>query len=151
MIAIMLGLAYLVALPAEGAEPTKRILACAEIDNDIARLQCFDDAVSAIRGEKPASEAQAQREFGAKGELKKELRPDEVEIDSIRASVDRIEMDGRVRIYHLDNGQAWEDVSRSRRLLLEEGDEVVIEKGFFDSYTLSPVSNNRSVKVRRIR
>jgi len=53
-------------------------------------------------------------------------------------------------VFELDNGQVWEQIG-SNRFDYSGGDRnVVIRRGLFGSFQLSPEGLNRSVGVRRI-
>lgn len=154
-------------IAAEVPEPLKK---CAQEENDTKRLACFDawlaaestnevskapETATAKRAE-PASEAPTVSppvaEVDAFGMNEKIDKDKPAEPDSITAVVTRIEEKTRgERVIHLDIGQAWEEQGASRNVLLEVGDKVVIEKGMFGSYKLSPAGSNRLIRVTRVK
>lgn len=52
--------------------------------------------------------------------------------------------------FELDNGQVWVQANTGRFDYGGADREVVIRRGFFDSFILSPEGLNRTVRVRRI-
>lgn len=154
-------------IAAEIPEPLQK---CAREESDAQRLACFDawlavettNKASKATENETAKPAEPAREapgltppvatvdaFGMNEKIDKN-KP--AEPDSITAVVTRIEQKTRgERVIHLDIGQAWEEQGSSRKVFLEVGNKVVIEKGMFESYKLSPADSNRFIRVTRVK
>ncbi|HEX7063094.1 MAG TPA: hypothetical protein VF200_14070 [Woeseiaceae bacterium] len=148
---------------------------CAAIDDDAARLACYDAYVAGARaaasagtreardaskqaggGEAvsgagtPSSDTAADRSAEAEARFGLPDAPEE-EAKEITATItDIAEGAYGVRTFTLDNGQVWVEDSRARTLKLKVGDTVRISAGLFGSYRLRG-SGNRSTSVDRIR
>ncbi len=72
------------------------------------------------------------------------------DVSSITASATSVASDpyGKITI-SLDNGQRWRQV-RAERFDVSVGDEVVIRRAVFGSFTLQRKSGGRKTKVRRL-
>ncbi len=151
---------------------------CAAISGDAERLACYDglsrgvsDAVvvdasqSSASTKSPSAAATAaptatasgaaEREFGARGELARELeeergvtRPEKLE--QLAARVTEFSRLPRGEfIVKLDNGQVWAQKEPKPRLTLKPGDSVVLAAGALGSFWLS--ANDQRVRVARVR
>lgn len=173
----LLAIAGCLAMSAAMADDTENAGQCADIDNDVLRLECFDQAVRgdgsdteprtdgntpgtqhaeaaepiheehAVQPSEPPSTAEDR--FGL--DVETEPGPGEDEPDQIAARISGIELRrfGR-RVFTLDNGQIWAEESENRGVWLKVGDSVTIKSGLFGSYRLFG-SGNRSSRVERIR
>lgn len=160
--------AVALALPVTLAATAADLADCRAIDDDRARLACYDALPAAAPG--PARTAPllpsalpapsdpaaptatdlfgrdsdtAAAELGAAAGVVP-LR----ELPATLTAVDRAP-DGRLRLT-LDNGQAWSQVD-TRRANLEPGDAVVIRPGAFGSFLLSAGRGQAALRVRRDR
>ncbi len=140
---------------------------CAKIESDEKRLACYDDIFRAVKKAKkveklesvessrPQEQVRAKQisqseieEFGAEKIAKPIADNSPTEITS---KVTKIVADSRgFRIFTLNTGQVWKEKEKSR-LKVDEGDQVIVEKGFLSSYFLSTPDSNRRSKVTRIK
>jgi hypothetical protein len=147
---------------ASGAAPAAGPGACTLLDDDRARLACFDalfprGAPPAVTGTAaPAATPLATPEsvFGvnddvrrARGEI---LAADAMPamIESTVARLDRLEP-GRNRIT-LANGQVWEQLEPSSRFRPRTGETVTVRQASLGSY-LMHASRGSAVRARRLR
>lgn len=148
---------------------------CVGIDDDRARLACYDEAygrTATTRASAPAAAAgapvaataatatlarppapspeQARQNFGLSAE--KVLGPQDgpTEIKAKVTAVQASEVTGRA-VVTLDNGQVWQQVEQTRATKRPRpGDEVVIREASLDSY-LMVTPERGSARVRRVR
>jgi len=157
---ILLGIS-LCAQAASAAEPASR---CVVIDDDDARLACYDEAfgrvapvgatthAAATASAAPTTAALPERpakDFG----LSAEQRAPSKEPSELVATVASVQAHSHVGrwIITLDNGQVWEQretTSEARRP--RPGDTVTISKASLGSYLLTAPGRGSS-RVRRIR
>jgi hypothetical protein len=97
--------------------------ACATVEKDSERLECYDRTIE---------------------RLTPELKP-------LRARVTALGHDASgALIVDLDNGQQWRQTSGSSSPLLEVGHEVTITRAALNSFRMSTPSG-RALKVKRVR
>lgn len=147
---------------------------CADVETDVKRLECYDNALRqesdeprpvakqgaeptvsapvAAQAAAPSMEAQptAEDRFGL--DAPREPEKPENELDELGATIAEIEVrrNGE-RVVTLDNGQVWAEKSPSPSLHLEVGDRVTIKSGLFGSHRLFVGSGKRSSGVYRVR
>lgn len=151
----------LCAQAASAAEPASR---CVGIDDDRARLACYDEAfgrmapvgatarAATVAGAAPTPSAVPERpekDFG----LSAEQRAPNREPKELVATVANVQAHSHIGrwIVTLDNGQVWEQretTSEARRP--RPGDTVTISKASLGSYLLTAPGRGSS-RVRRIR
>ncbi len=167
--------AMLLATAAQAEGIPDALRRCAAIQDDAARLACYDAYVAGARAaasagtreaadrseragdDEPASAA-ASRPSAAAADRSQEAEARfglpsvrQEEPDEITAKItDIAERANGTRIFTLDNGQVWVEDSRARTLKLRVGDTVRINAGLFGSYRLRG-SGNRSTGVDRVR
>jgi hypothetical protein len=155
------GLAY-------GADnSTSRILTCAKVSADAARLSCYDGVAKGLRASPPAamppaaapgpaaaapataapapSGAAPARDFGLPP-----VKPSPVdEVKAVKATVTATHhRSNGTLIIELDNGQRWQQLGTAD-MGLQVGDSVTISRGLLGSFWLAPPSG-RGSKVSRI-
>lgn len=123
------------------------------------RLACYDRAVEQLSSTSTASGTEFKPSpealFGAKAT---DARPgtsstmaEREELAAVTARITSLKTDGEgMHVIELDNGQTWHQISGSRTLLLNTGDEVTIARGALNSFRLSTPSG-RTAKVKRVR
>jgi hypothetical protein len=148
---------------------------CVAIDDDRARLACYDEAsgrTAAIRASGSAAAAapaaataaataaparppapspeQAKQNFGLSAEKVLGPQGGPTEIKAKVAAVQANEVTGRA-VITLDNGQVWQQLEATKATKRPRaGDEVVIREASLDSY-LMVTPERGSARVRRVR
>ena len=87
--------------------------------------------------------------FGLKDKDKPESYVEDDKLFSVVKSVDELR-DGRIHVRLVD-GQLWEIGRSERRRSPDEGDNVVIEKGWLGSHFMKTVGTTGKARVKRIR
>ncbi|TKB46285.1 hypothetical protein [Thalassotalea mangrovi] len=143
---------------------------CSEISDDSKRLACFD-AYLKQKSQQPSVPAkstepevdnvandavvpvspqptrqQVEQQFGLEHK-KTEAEQEVSEISSTLAKVQ--ERAHNAWSFTLDNGQQWQTVE-STSTRFKKGQEVIIKRGMFNSFSLKKADSNRTVKVKRI-
>ena len=167
----MASVAVLGAVSANAASPEEEILEpfekCKSIGDDTQRLACFDAAASTARTiavEKRDKRRVRQKEdFGLSGlDLAKrdEKAPDrvaernELEPDQITAKLTDAYTNMKTgrRIFLLDNGQIWREVSGSKmRRAPKAGAAITVKKGGFGSFKLRAEGKKGFAAVKRVK
>lgn len=131
---------------------------CTVITDDRARLACYDQAhmrpIPPDAGAVPDAAAGSLQEFGLSASTlraRESGKTDQPETDSVSAVVTAIGH-GRTgsSVITFDNGQVWEQVDASERLVLTAGMSVTIRRAALGSYKLVTPSRG-AVRVRRIK
>ena len=157
---LSLGAAAAIAYGADSS--TSKILACADVPAEAARLSCYDGVARGLRSKSPPVAATAApgtatpapsmatpvaqtREFG----LPPVKAPPPDEIKSVTATVTATHH-GRsgALVIELDNGQRWQQLG-SADMGLQVGDSVTISRALLGSFWLAP-PNGRGSKVSRL-
>lgn len=172
---LVAGVLALGAGPVAGEEATGAFMRCLEIQDDTARLACYDrlarevvelgvpgarrtaPAAAAAAGAASATAVDAQEAPASSGARapedafgKPQKTPGDV-LDSISANVvGGFSGWSGDTVFELDNGQVWEQSGMGRYEYAGEDRKVVIERALFGSFMLSPEGLNRSVRVRRL-
>lgn len=172
---LVAGVLALGAGPVAGEEATGAFMRCLEIQDDKARLACYDrlarevvelgvpgarrtaPAAAAAAGAASATAVDAQEAPASSGARapedafgKPQKTPGDV-LDSISANVvGGFSGWSGDTVFELDNGQVWEQSGMGRYEYAGEDRKVVIERALFGSFMLSPEGLNRSVRVRRL-
>lgn len=150
-------LCALLAPPARALD-REDLLRCAGIEEDGARLACYD-----ALGERAAAEPLAQpvapppppepglspeERFGMAAAVAAQEEPERISARIVRTTVD---LHGKL-IFTLDNGQAWKQVDQIRLIerKLEER-RVVLSKGALGSYWMKPEDGGKKIRVQRLR
>tara|TARA_Y100000768_G_scaffold16981_1_gene11803 strand:+ start:12017 stop:12496 length:480 start_codon:yes stop_codon:yes gene_type:complete len=135
---------------------------CIKIDDDSARLDCFDEYFSQntdIRliteeltsngeiKENKFDEEYEKRNFGLSNKQRIEPEAEEIKIISKIESVSQ-RLNLQLLII-LENGQIWQSVEKIRDIKLRDGYEVEIKEGFFSGYTLRVPGKKIKLRVRR--
>lgn len=133
---------------------------CVNIDNDIARLQCFDNLAKSVKAIKvkatpaevaapaPKTRAEKEAEFGMEKHV--QAQHEESLPEQISSKVTRLRKDpyGHA-ILSLENDQVWKQKS-GRTLLVRKDDVVIIERGVLGAFYLHKKGSQRSVRVTRV-
>ena len=177
--AIFSAVLLLLAASAGAAEDdaTRAFLRCMALQNDAERLACYDRlahevvelglpgsraagaaagspaaaAGTAASAEAPASSQAPAAQSAPEDQFGMPQAPQQEEISSITAGVvgGFAGWSGET-VFELDNGQVWEQIGTNRFDYSGRDRKVVIRRGLFGSFQLSPEGLNRSVGVRRI-
>jgi hypothetical protein len=142
---------------------------CTDIEDDTARLACYDalnkeSEPAAIDVEQPDPSEQApggSRSAESPGETATVVEadsPDEFgkrEADDgpreyVEGTIVEIIKSGDIYYLKLDNGQVWREVTNST-MRFREGRAVTITEGILNSYDLQMEGYNKIVKVKRVR
>ena len=155
------------------------VVQCQAVENDIARLECFDREVARLApAEKTVaptqvpsvqsapqipSVASTQQEevtpkdddFGVSGELARKRTASEKrtpkEPRELRAAVTKVTKKASGEfVVTLDNGQVWEQPEKKSTFLIKEGENIRITQGAMGSYFVISDSGATS-RVRRVR
>lgn len=159
--------------PSGQAPSSRAMLDCAAIDDDFARLACYDglakamspearamaekrEAESRRRAEAEAAEKAARAEadrkdrFGREGVLGYKGDPERIE--QIEAKVTESLRDSLGKsVFILDNGQMWRQAEGFPMPPVKAGTAVVIKRGSLGSYRMTFDRMNRTVQVIRMR
>ncbi|MBS0417396.1 MAG: hypothetical protein JSR66_06765 [Proteobacteria bacterium] len=159
---------------AHGADnSTSRILACAAVPADAARLSCYDGVARGLRSQPPPAAATgapataapasapaaaavprtpvadtgaAKRDFGLPP-VKREIVE---EVKSVKATVTATHhRPNGALVMELDNGQRWQQLGNAD-LGVQVGDSVTISRAMLGSFWMLPPSG-RGSKVSRLR
>lgn len=142
---------------------------CADVDNDIARLKCYDNIFPPKRADRgpaaagpaatappPAATAvDAEAEFGLTSDAVRKKKVAEKTappaLDKLVAHVALVkEQPNGDTVFHLDNGQVWLQTEHSLGFVVKDGEAVTVSKGMLSSYWLRG-EGNLSVRVKRLR
>jgi hypothetical protein len=153
--------------PAAGS-PLSKLYECASIQSDTARLACFDTNVAVIQVKEEKKEIVAIDAESAKT-FKREafgfslpslpklglpnLGGDKDSPEALTLAVKSVKKRGRNYVFHMENGQVWQQIN-GRFNYLPKGDlTATIKSGAIGSYRIS-VSNGkervRGMGVRRV-
>lgn len=121
----------------------QKIEACAQHQDDAARLQCFDGVAKALRAE-PTRSAPIEKSHDKPAAVPPPVsQPVSARVVSVSKTTG-----GELRV-ELDNGQVWQENEHDPSLMLSPGDSVQIKPGALKSSILrSPSGVN--AKVRRL-
>jgi hypothetical protein len=152
-------LALVFALKCAQGQDVPAMKTCTRLDDDAARLSCYDAAMgvrkSASGAAKPQSAPPAetvstepQAKFGddgrlhtvAKTPLPKTLSAQVREVALLPAGLYRLT---------LDNGQVWDTTQANSALAFKANDAVTISRGWFGGYQISLAGHNASVSAAR--
>ena len=163
--------AFLALAPAAAAQtssPTPQaitdVYACAQIQDDAQRLQCYDGAVGRLRQAESqgqvvavdrAQAAEIERDsFGfhlpSLSRLLPNLEGGDREIDNVQMTVARVSVSPTG--YHrfiMDNGQVWEQVEPESARNVRPGDVVTIQRAALGSFRLISSRGGAGHRVRR--
>lgn len=140
---------------AKDTELAAKVQACSEINENEARLSCFDGltnkATGVLTSEAAASLTMQQEDDFAKEHVKKTAEEKANEIQSISVIITKLSKTshGRWKIT-FDNGQKWQQKD-STKMKLKQGEEVELAKGAFSSIFLQKEDSNKRIKVKRLK
>lgn len=140
---------------------------CAEVQDDAARLACYDDAIGRLRQAEAAGQIVALDREGVDG-LQRDsfgfslpnfarLIPGVGSADGSDATLERIEMQvdriislpyGRHN-FVMSNGQIWAQTEAQSAANVRVGDTVTVRRAAMGSFLLSPARNGAAHRVRR--
>lgn len=127
-----------------------QIAACAQVENPLQRLVCFDQLAS---GQAPVVGQQTQRQqsqdpvenFGREQEVQQQNLPDRLEIEIVAKRKDAYGL----WVIELSNGQRWRQ-TEAGSYQLPDGVDYYIERGLLNSFYLGRSDINRRIKVQRV-
>lgn len=127
---------------------------CASEPDAGKRLACYDAAFPLSPQVQEAAREQARAGFGL---ARPKAAPDDpgqasgtVEPERIESKVVGVDHAGGLRLFRLENGQAWSQVDTRGGGHVQPGDEVQVRKAVLGGYQLR-MPNGVSVRVRRTR
>lgn len=132
---------------------------CAAVVEDTVRLECFDRAFAeaapapfepaAGKDALPETMAATPEEFAEKKSRKEKKREDDRK-GELAGTIAAVQTNAvGIDFIRLENGQVWRETEDSR-VNLAAGQDVVIKKGIFGSFSLRVDGDERIVKVRRV-
>ncbi len=149
---VLLLLACGTCIEAQAQDLQAALRTCVAIESERDRLDCFDalargtsDAVPVTRSPEPSPDVAPTNDFGI--EHRASSHPSGETLSATLAVVESGGY-GQLRVT-LDNGQVWEQVG-SDRYQLKVGDQVVIERGRFNSFFLRKQSSDKKVRFTRL-
>lgn len=138
---------------------------CAQQNDSLARLRCFDKVIENIKSPSqprspqvnktklPAKIKKAGQEAAlfAKAHLEKTAEEQSAEVNEITATITQATqmLRGQWKL-SLDNNQKWQQKD-SHKLKLLVGDVVVLQKGALGAFYLKKLGSHRRMRVRRIK
>jgi hypothetical protein len=149
-------LAALVAAPALASDGD--LAACRGVDNDIARLACYDSIGTPAPMESappqaaapppPQQAAPSQQQFGAEA-LPQQKKPKEPK--TLRARlVGKLDGWRNGTRFKLDNGQVWQSVDSEEGYETVDGDVIIIERNFIGTYWMHFEKAHGTLRVKRV-
>lgn len=129
--------------------------ACAMQPDPAARLACYDQAFPPPPEVREAARQQTEAGFGL-GSAKApqdggELVTGGEGADSMRARVEKVDhLGGGLRVFVLENGQAWLQTDSRSMGHVQAGDQVLVRKGLMGGYLLV-MPNGVALRVKRSR
>jgi hypothetical protein len=133
--------------------------ACTRLDDDAARLSCYDAAMGMRKAASGAAKPQsappsdavrtdAQGKFGDDGRFHTESKPTLPKNLTAQVREVAILPAGLYRLT-LDNGQVWDTTQADSALAFKANDAVTISRRMFGSYEISLAGHNTSVSATR--
>jgi hypothetical protein len=123
---------------------------CIAIDNDAARLACYDRALGR-NAHAPVAEPPSA-EFGMTPALKQKQEPAANKTpDVITVHVMNVQKnaDGTFNLI-MDNAQTWRTLESVWSVDFAPADEIVIKRGLIGAYYLRKNNDNRGLRAKRI-
>jgi hypothetical protein len=132
--------------------------ACTRLDDDAARLSCYDAAMG-VRKAAPGAATQsappsdavrtdAQGNFADDGRFHTESKPSLPKNLTVQVREVTILPAGLYRL-SLDNGQVWDTTQADSALAFKASDAVTISRRVFGGYEISLAGRNTSVSATR--
>jgi hypothetical protein len=149
----------LFALTDAQGEDLKAARACSRIDDDAARLSCYDAALgrtnAAAVAAKPqpappakAVSAEAVKKFGDNGQFHTEAKPSLPK--NLTAQVRQVtQLNAGLYRLILDNGQVWDTTEADSALAFNTNDAVTISRLLLGGYEISLAGHTTSVRATR--
>lgn len=122
-----------------------RLAECSVTTGADARLDCYDDVARGAE-RSPTADVIDDGPFQVQGENRSTEERRRMAARVVDFSTDR---EGH-RTVELDNGQVWQELSRSRAAI-ENGTNVELREGLFGSVNMHVEGANGYIKVRRVR
>jgi hypothetical protein len=150
--------------PAATPQALTDVYACAQVQDDAQRLQCYDGAVGRLRQAETQGQvvavdrAQAQElerdSFGfhlpSLSRLVPNLEGGDREIDDVQMTVTRIRVSPHgYHTWEMENGQIWEQIEPEAARNVRVGDTVTIERAALGSFRLISSRGGAGHRVRR--
>jgi hypothetical protein len=131
------GLALAFAIGCAHGQDLQAVQACTRVDDDAARLACYDTAMGRSRPAASAAKPKSAPPSAAPKEQSALVR----EVTPLPSGLYRLA---------LDNGQVWDTTQRAS-LVFKANDAVTITQGLLGSHQISLAGHNTSVSVIRKR
>lgn len=155
---LLIGLLLCSVSAAEPAAVPPEFLTCSRIQKNGERLACYDRAVAYLQsaGEKVAAPS-AESSFGlqnsATGARVEQAKPEQSEeqLSSVTARISDVSsMRDGLKMFALDNGQTWRQLTASTAPTPKAGDRVSVRRGALGSF-LMEVPSGPALRVRRVK
>lgn len=156
------GLALVFVLGCAHGQDLQAAQACARLDDDAARLSCYDAAMGRVKAARGATKPQSaqppdppnavgsvpQAKFGDDGRLHTETQPRPPK--NLSAQVREV-MPLPAGLYRLtlDNGQVWDTTEADSALAFKANDAVTISRRVLGGYEIFLAGHNISVGATR--
>ena len=153
------GLALVFALKCAHGQDLQAAQACTRLDDDAARLSCYDAAMGMRKAAPGAAKPQsappsnavrtdAQGKFGEDGRFHTESKPSLPKNLTVQVREVAILPAGLYRLT-LDNGQVWNTTQADSALAFKANEAVTISRRVFGGYEISLAGRNTSVSATR--
>ena len=123
-----------------------RLLSCSKEKSDSARLACYDGLIDVAT---PLQQESLKDNFGQEHLAKSEQQLEE-DAKPLIFNIKSIGKNAHKQLFiTFENGQKWKQTD-TRRLKLNAGDQVELQRGAFRAVYLNKVDANQRIKVKRI-
>lgn len=136
---------------------------CQKIEENLARLNCYDQLASTTATPKPSEDAtnaavksvekpqqnaisSPESAFGIEQKLIAEQAPEQLKAKVVKVVKNPY---GQLK-FTLDNGQVWKQ-SSSHRLRLKVDETIIINRGIMGAFRLQKENSNRNFDVKRVK
>lgn len=151
----MIGLALVLARCDVHAQDLEAAKACTRLDDNVARLACYDIALGAAKSQSVpqsgSTKPDAQAQFGDDGQLHRDTPSRIVPPKNLTGHVQQVASlaNGLYRLT-LDNGQIWQTTEADGGVGFKVNDKVTISRRVLSGYLISS-AGNASVGAKRVK
>ncbi|MDN3652393.1 hypothetical protein QWY77_06405 [Thalassotalea ponticola] len=132
------------------SEPTSAPSATDPVPEAVAPAPTVTTATAATAAATNAASDTAQGSVQAGFGLEHKMTEQEQAVDALTMTISKAKqsLHGEWTLW-FENGQQWRTLS-NKRIKFKAGQEVVISRGIFNSFTISAVDSNRTTKIKRL-
>lgn len=158
----LLSATLLMVVSSAGAQETT-LRQCANIDDSLERLVCYDKVAQrqqdnaepapaqaapkkAAKRSQQQTEQNAQQQFGMEHKAQAEGQTDKIEVEVVAREQGPYK---KWRIT-LSNGQVWKQTGSASYFSWDDDDTYYIERGAFNSFFFGREGSNRRLRVKRV-